>query len=45
MKSEYVAPSLEVVGGFEDLTKGTDSGNLTDAAFPPGTPFDELTFS
>ena len=41
----YQAPKLTVVGSFEAVTQGTQSGNNTDRNFPPNTPRGQLTFS
>lgn len=50
MKSEktkrmYRSPALKVQGSIESLTKGGTSGTTLDAAFPYGTPLDQITFS
>jgi hypothetical protein len=42
---EYEAPKVEDYGDLKDLTAGTKSGAYTDAAFPPHTPVNKLTFS
>ncbi len=44
-KEEYTAPVLEVQGSFETITLGGRTGNFTDAVFPTGTPFADVTFS
>jgi hypothetical protein len=44
-KQAYEAPALSVVGTFESITQSTGVGSKLDAAFPSGTPFNELTFS
>lgn len=41
----YEAPKLVVVGSFEELTQGGQSGNKLDASFPTNTPANQLTFS
>ena len=42
---EYEAPKVEDYGDLKDLTAGNKSGAFTDAAFPPHTPKNKLTFS
>ena len=44
-RAEYQAPTLAVLGTFEQLTQGTSNGNFLDNTFPDGTPRGELTFS
>ncbi|QND67127.1 lasso peptide [Mesorhizobium loti] len=44
-KHEYETPSLTVHGSIETITQGGSSGAVTDAAFPAGTPFGDITFS
>ena len=44
-KAGYVTPELIVEGSFESLTQGNAVGEVTDAAFPAGTPKPDLTFS
>jgi hypothetical protein len=44
-KMPYVAPALERLGSFEELTLGHSTGNFLDKSFPTGTPFNQLTFS
>lgn len=44
-KKLYEAPALTVVGTFESITQAAARGAATDALFPPGTPFGDLTFS
>jgi hypothetical protein len=44
-KAQYEAPTLTVVGTFEDITQGQARGSQLDATFPTGTPFGDLTFS
>ena len=44
-KIAYVAPSLCKMGRVETLTAGTRKGDNTDAVFPVGTPFGDITFS
>jgi len=41
----YETPKVEDYGDLKDLTAGTKSGQWTDAAFPPHTPTNKLTFS
>ncbi len=41
----YEAPMLTVVGTIAEVTQGSASGAATDASFPAGTPFADLTFS
>jgi len=41
----YVAPSLRKMGRLETLTSGTSTGQSSDASFPSGTPFSQVTFS
>jgi hypothetical protein len=41
----YEQPKVEDYGELKDLTAGTRNGNFTDAAFPPHTPKNKLTFS
>jgi hypothetical protein len=45
MKEEYVAPVVEELGSLRELTLGQSYGTLTDADFPRGTPFGDVTFS
>lgn len=45
VKFEYVSPTVEVIGSFEEVTQGNATGSSLDADFPTGTPFDDLTFS
>ncbi|MBZ9798831.1 lasso peptide [Mesorhizobium sp. ES1-4] len=44
-KQEYETPNLTVHGSIETITQGGASGAVTDAAFPAGTPFQDITFS
>jgi hypothetical protein len=44
-KEPYEKPKVEDYGDLKDLTAGTKSGAFTDAAFPPHTPVNKLTFS
>ena len=43
--TEYQAPEVVDYGDLTELTAGTHNGFFTDAAFPPHTPFNKLTFS
>jgi hypothetical protein len=45
IKTSYVAPALRKEGRVEALTAGNASGANTDAVFPVGTPFGDVTFS
>lgn len=38
MKQPYEAPTLTVVGTFEEVTQQTNSGPVLDAALPAGVP-------
>lgn len=44
-KREYEAPTLTVVGTFEEITQAATTGSTLDATRPTGTPVSELTFS
>ena len=44
-KQPYVAPEVAVLGTFEEITAGASDGGKLDAAFPAGTPKNDLTFS
>ncbi|MCV0383632.1 MAG: lasso RiPP family leader peptide-containing protein [Erythrobacter sp.] len=44
-KRNYERPTLNELGSFETVTKGGQTGNALDQAFPTGTPFSDLTFS
>ena len=44
-KLPYEAPVLAILGKFETLTQGASIGAKLDAAFPAGTPKEDLTFS
>lgn len=37
-KRRYEAPTLTVIGTFEDVTQATTSGTHLDATLPVGTP-------
>ena len=37
MKQPYEAPTLTVIGTFEEVTQGTTAGDRLDAAIPAGT--------
>jgi hypothetical protein len=43
MKQEWQKPTLEVLD--VEMTMGQATGSHTDADFPSGTPFGDLTFS
>lgn len=40
MKQTYEAPTVAVLGSFEDMTKATRDGTQLDQALPSGTPLD-----
>jgi hypothetical protein len=42
---EYEKPKISDYGDLKDLTAAASTGPATDAAFPPQTPFVDLTFS
>ena len=42
MKQPYEAPTLTMVGAFEALTQGTNTGSQTDAVMPAHTPVSEI---
>ena len=42
---EYESPQVVDYGDLTELTAGSSTGDFTDAAFPVGTPFRNLTFS
>jgi hypothetical protein len=44
-KKVYTTPIFTIYGGVEVITQGNSSGRVTDAAFPAGTSFDDITFS
>lgn len=44
-KRAYIKPELVTHGNVEVLTQGAKTGAKTDATFPAGTPFGDLTFS
>lgn len=44
-KKAYKTPDLTLYGNIRDITKGSSAGTITDAAFPMGTQFNEITFS
>lgn len=44
-KAVYEAPVLRAHGKVEAVTKGGTTGTSTDASFPAGTPFADVTFS
>lgn len=39
----YIAPTLERLGTFEQLTQGAGCPDALDATFPAGTPIGDLT--
>jgi hypothetical protein len=41
----YDTPTLEDRGDLTDLTAEQTTGDTTDAAFPPGTPKGDITFT
>lgn len=45
METTYTTPKLTELGTVRELTLGGSAGNVLDADFPEGTPFNELTFS
>jgi hypothetical protein len=42
---QYSAPRLTAHGSVEKITKGLSVGHNIDAAFPRGTPIDQLSFT
>ena len=42
MRRPYEAPTLTVIGTFEDITQQTSVGTKLDAALPAGTPLEEV---
>lgn len=44
-KLPYDAPEVLEMGSLEQLTAGASDGSKLDAAFPAGTPKNDLTFS
>jgi hypothetical protein len=42
---EYGTPRVVDYGDLVQLTAAAQNGNFTDAAFPPGTPRGDITFS
>jgi hypothetical protein len=44
-KKTYAPPQLTVYGDVETITLATQCGQVTDAAFPAGTPFGQITCS
>lgn len=45
-KEMYVRPSVEELGSFEEITQASTGGTIADAAFPAGTPLNQIpTFS
>jgi hypothetical protein len=45
MSIKYEAPAITELGTIVEMTRAQGPGNLTDAAFPVGTPRDDVTFS
>jgi hypothetical protein len=43
--AQYEKPKISDYGDLKDLTAAQHTGPDTDAAFPPHTPFAQLTFS
>lgn len=43
--TDYVAPKIEDHGDLAELTAGKTHGGFTDAEFPAGTPFNEITLT
>lgn len=41
----YEPPKLTVYGDVRKITAGNSTGAFTDASFPTGTAFSDLTFS
>ena len=44
-RKSYRKPKLTLHGDVKSLTRGATSGFRTDATFPIGTPFGDLTFT
>ena len=44
-KMQYEAPTLTVIGTFEEITQNNTSAGALDRTFPAGTPGPQLTFS
>jgi hypothetical protein len=44
-KKVYTTPIFTIYGGVEVITQGSSTGRVTDAAFPQGTAFEDITFS
>lgn len=42
---EYGAPQIVDYGDLVELTAAASDGAFTDAAFPPGTPRGDITFT
>ena len=42
IKQAYEAPTIAVLGSFEEMTKATSTGQFTDQTLPVGTPASEL---
>lgn len=40
MKQTYEAPTVAVLGSFEEMTKATRTGQQLDQTLPTGTPID-----
>jgi hypothetical protein len=43
--TDYVTPKIEDHGDLAELTAGKHSGSSLDAAFPAGTPFEDITLT
>jgi len=41
-KLTYQAPAIAVLGSFEEITRGTTSGNYLDQSIPAGTPVNQI---
>ena len=44
-QASYESPKVEDLGSLVELTALMQDGDFTDAAFPPGTPRGDITFS
>lgn len=44
-KKSYTTPKLTVHGDVEVITQANTTGGRLDAAFPAGTPVEDITFS
>lgn len=43
--TEYQTPQIEDHGDLAELTAGKTTGKSLDAAFPAGTPFEDITLT